>query len=289
MNTIKKMMIKNKYEVIIPTTEPLIGIIGYHFAKKYKIPIIYEVQDNYEMYGSYKLLFVRALEHNVIKKSDFVFYSNFPLMKKLDFLRKRNIEIIENGVDLNLFKKIPKNKARKLLKINEKIKLITYTGHISKDRGIDNLIDVVRELRKSDKNIHLLLSGKVDKNIDIKHDFIIYEALPKREQLVMALNASDVLVIASGNNKFTKYSFPQKLFEYMAVNVPIVATAVGDVERILKPYKGSLCKPESKEGLKNKITIQLKKKSINYRKTTLNYSWDRLSRKIDKMITKVTK
>ena len=278
---------RKKYDVITPTTEPILGIVGYYFAKKYKIPIIYEVQDNYEMYDSYKIPFVRILERNVIKKSDYVFYSNFPLMKKLRFLRSKNIDIVENGIDLKQFKLMPKKDARKKLGIKQEIKLVTYTGHISKDRGIDKLVLAVKELRKKDDSIFVLLSGKVDKNINIRYPFVIYEELPRREQLVMALNASDVLVIASGDNAFTRYCFPQKLFEYMAVNVPIVATAVGDVIRILKPFRNSLCRPNSVEDLKEKISIQLKNKKIDYRKAAMNYTWEKLSKKIDKMISKV--
>ncbi len=286
---ISSMIRENKYDVIIPTTEPIFGIIGYHFAKKFNIPIIYEVQDNYDIYASYKIPFIKMLDYRVIRKSDYVFYSNYPLMKKLEFLRKRKIEIIENGIDLSQFRIIKKRIARERLKIKQNLKLIAYTGHISKDRGIELLIQAIKELHEEDDSIHLLLSGKVDKDINIRHPFIIYEELPKREQLVMALNASDVLVIASPDNAFTRYCFPQKLPEYMAVNVPIVATAVGDVIRILEPFNGSLCKPDSMEDLKNKINMQLKRKNINYRKIAMNYTWEKLSKKIDRIIVEVIK
>ena len=280
---------KNEYEVIIPTTEPILGIIGYFFAKKCKIPIIYEVQDNYEIYDSYSIPFVRFLDHKVVKNSDYVFFSNYPLMSKHKFLRDKKIEVIENGIDLNFFRLIPKKTARDYLGISQEIKLITYTGSISKDRGVDLLIDAVGELAKDDKRIYLLLSGKVEKGIDINKPWIIFKDLPKREQVVEALNASDLLVLASTDNKFTKYSFPQKLFEYMSVNVPIVATEVGDVARILKPFKGSLCKPKDIKELKSKILHQMKRKNINYRKTTMSYTWEKLSKRLDKMIMQVTK
>ena len=286
LKTIKKAINKNNYDLIIPTTEPLIGIVGYYFSRKYQIPMIYEVQDNYEIYDSYKIPFVKFIEHNVIKNSNYVFYSNYQLMKKLKFLRKNNIGVIENGVDLKLFRKVARKVARKTLKINQNIKLVTYTGSISKDRGIDNLIKAVAQLRKKDDSIYLLLSGKLEKDINIKRSFIIYKEFPKREQLVLGLNSSDVLVIASNDNEFTRYSFPQKLFEFMAVDVPVVATAVGDVVRILQPFQGSLCKPGSIEDLKNKITIQIKKKSMNYRKVAMNYTWEKLSKKLDKIIQK---
>lgn len=287
--SISRIMKENRYDVIAPTTEPVLGIIGYFFAKKYKIPIIYEVQDNYEIYDSYKIPFVRFLDHNVIKNSDYVFFSNYPLMNKHKFLRNKKIEVIENGIDLGFFRVIPKKTARNSLGIGQKIKLITYTGSISKDRGIDLLIDAVGELAKDDKKIHLLLSGKVEKGISINKPWIIFKELPKREQVVEALNASDLLVLASTDNQFTKYSFPQKLFEYMSVNVPILATEVGDVIRILKPFKGSLCKPDDIKELKSKMLQQMKRKSINYRKTAMNYTWKNLSRKLDKMIMQVTK
>ena len=289
LNFLNKIIKNERYAVIIPTTEPIIGIIGYYFARKHRIPIIYEVQDNYEIYSSYRIPFVKLLDRYVIRHSDKVFFSNYSLKDKLKFLKKDDCKVIENSIDLETFKIIPKNQARELLKIDEKIKLVTYTGHISKDRGVDNLIEAVKQLRHSDSSIFLLLSGKVDAGIDIKQPFIIYEELPKREQIVMALNASDVLIIASSDNPFTRYAFPQKLFEYMAVNVPVVATAVGDVERILKPFKGSLCRPDDIGDLKNKIKMQLKKKSINYRKAAVKYSWSNLSKKIDEMIMKVAK
>ncbi len=289
INSINRLMSKNDYDVIIPTTEPLLGIVGYYFSRKYKISMVHEVQDNYEMYDSYKIPFVKYLEHKVIKKSDYIFYSNYPLMKKLRFLRKDKFEIIENGVDLKLFRRVQKKTARTTLKIKQNIKLVTYTGHISEDRGINNLIEAVRQLREKDKTIYLLLSGKADEGFNIKHSFIIYEELPKREQLVMALNASDVLIIASSDNPFTRYCFPQKLFEYMAVNVPIVATAVGDVIRILKPSRDSLCMPGSIDDLKAKIAVQLKKKNISHRKVAEHYTWEKLSKKVDKMVIHVTK
>lgn len=287
MRSIGRLMVRNRYEMIIPTADPLMGIIGYFFSKKYRIPIIYEVQDNYEMYDSYKIPFMRFLDHRIIRKSDYIFYSNYTLMKKLRHLRKDRFEVIENGVDLKLFKKMPKNIARKKLKLDQSIKIIAYTGHISKRMGIDNLIEAVGMLREHDKSIYILLSGKIDDDVNIRFPFVIYRKFPKREQLVLGLNASDVLVIASDDDPFTLYCFPQKLPEYMAMNIPIVATAVGDVKRMLYPFKDSLCKPRDVNDLKDKISIQLKKKRVNYRKVIMGYTWKKLSKKIDNMLEAV--
>ena len=289
LDAIGRIVRKKNYDVIIPTTEPLLGIIGYYFARKYRIPIIYEVQDNYEMYYSYKLPMVRFLDHMVIRKADYVFYSNYPLMKKLGFLRRNNVEVIENGVDLDFFRIMPKKTARNSLNIELNRKIIAYTGSISKDRGLDYVIKAVEQLRDEGNDLYMLLSGKVSDGINIKKPWIIYKELRKRKQVVEALNASDVLIIASTDNPFTRYSFPQKLFEYMSVNVPIVATAVGDVARILKRFKGTLSKPGSIDDIKYRIISQMKRKSINYRKMAADYTWEKLSKRLDRMIEKVIK
>ena len=75
----------------------------------------------------------------------------------------------------------------------------------------------------------------------------------------------------------------------MSANVPIVATSVGDVARILKQYDGSLCRPNDKKDLKEKIKKQMAKKSINYRRTAELYGWEKLSKRLDLIISESIK
>src|SRR3989344_8248787 len=54
----KNLIKKEKYDIIVATTDPLIGIISYSYSKKFKIPFVYELQDNFEIYDAYKIPFV---------------------------------------------------------------------------------------------------------------------------------------------------------------------------------------------------------------------------------------
>lgn len=280
-------MQQGKYDLVIPTTEPLIGIAGFHAAQKHNIKVLYEVQDNYEAYYSYKLPFVKQLDERVIKKSHSVFFSNYALMQKLRHLRGHDENIVENGVDLSLFEKIPKKQARQKVGFDQSIKIVTYTGGIHKLKGVQQLIDAVRELYKQDKNVRLLLSGPIHKGFSLHEKFIMYRAFKKRQDLVYGMNASDVLVIPNPENKFTKYCIPLKLFEYMALDIPIVATKVGDVKRILEPFPESLCEPNDIDDLREKIKSQLTNtKTTSYSTHVKQYTWNNLSKKFEHIIEK---
>ena len=132
------------------------------------------------------------------------------------------------------------------------------------------------------------MSGKIDKDIDIKQKNIIFRKLPKRGEVVLGINASDVAVLPNPVNKFTEYCFPYKLMEYMACNVPIVATNIGDVSLVLKKYEGSLCKPSNSEDLAQKIILKFKDNKIpNYKKDLKELEWKVLSKKLDRIISNI--
>ena len=287
LKSVKDLIKKEEYDLIVGTTDPLIGILGNYYSKKFKIPFMYDVQDNYEIYYAYKIPFVSYLDKIAVKNADIVFTVSESLKKHISKSRKKSIYVIQNGINLKLFKKINKKEARKKLKLPLKEKIIVYVGAISKYQGADIMLGAFEKVRKQMSDAYLLLSGKIYNNINIKRPNIIFEELPKREDVVTALNASDVALIPNVKNSFSKYCFPYKLLEYMAVDVPIVATAVGDVVRILAPFKGSLCKPGSVDELKNKIEMQLKKRKVNYRKTATEYTWENHSKKLDRLIKEI--
>jgi len=133
-----------------------------------------------------------------------------------------------------------------------------------------------------------LLSGKVDKSLDMKQKNIIFKEFPKREDVVLGINASDVAILPNPLNNFTRHGFPYKIAEYMACNVPIVATDVGDVSLLLKKYRGSLCKPNNSDDLSKKIISKLKKnKKVDYGNDLKNLSWDVLASKLDKIMENI--
>tara|TARA_Y100000310_G_scaffold262419_1_gene272078 strand:- start:2656 stop:3744 length:1089 start_codon:yes stop_codon:yes gene_type:complete len=286
---LKNLIKKNKYDFIVSTTDPLIGILGYRYSKKFDVKHIYDMQDEYSSYDAYKIPFIKNLDKKAVKNSDIVITVSDSLNKYVKKNRKKPTYTIQNGIDLGLFKKIDKSSARKILKL-PKGRIIVYTGEISRFKGVDILIHAFNKIRQKYPNTYLLLSGKINKNINIKQKNIIFREFPKREELALGINAADVAVVPNPKNKFTEYCFPYKLCEYMACNVPIVATNVGDVSVLLKKNHGSLCKPNDVEDLSEKIIAALKRKrKVNYRNDLRQFTWKKLSKKLDKIIREIQK
>ena len=281
---LKKLIRKNKYKLIVGTTDPLIGILGYFYSKKFEIKYIYDIQDEYSCYDSYKIPFVKYLDKITIKNSDIVIAVSRSLKQHIKKSRKKPTYTIQNGFDSKSFKKISKDKARKTLKL-PKGKIIIYIGEISKFKGADTLIEAFKEVKKSIPNCHLLLSGAVSREIKIKQDSIIYKRYPKRVEIITALNASDLAVLPNKKNKFSEYCFPYKLMEYMAIGLPIVATKVGDASKILSGFNESICIPSDKKDMENKIIKKLKSgKKEDYSSILKTYTWSYLAKKIDNII-----
>lgn len=289
ISELKRTVKKEKYDLIIASSDPLWGPIGYFVSKKYKIKFLYDLHDNYETYATYKIPFFKHLDDFIIKNSDLVTTVGYSLKNKIKSIREKNVFVVQNGADTSLFKPLNKNKCRTHLKLPKNAKIITYTGSLQRTQGVDLLIKAFDLLKKEIPNLHLLIAGRFlkgeEKYINLKHKGIIYKggSVPQKN-IVRIINSADVAVISNTSNSFTKYCFPYKVVEYMACNIPIVATDIGDVGKILSGYKNSLCRPNNIEDMKNKIKKQLKMKKTPYRKIAEKNSWHNIAKKLDRII-----
>jgi len=280
------MIKKNKYRVIVSSTDPVFCILGYFYAKKFGITHIYDMQDDYTSYDTYKIPFVSHLDKSAIKNSDVVVAVSITLNNKIRKFRKKTTITIQNGIDLNEFKKINKEKARKILKL-PKGRIIIYIGEISRLKGVDILIDAFKDVKKAFPDAILLLSGRILGSINVNQKGVIYEEYPKRSEVITALNAADVAVLPNRKSSFSKYCFPYKLFEYMAAGLPIVATNIGDSSLILSDYRDNLCKPNDRHDMAEKLIYALKSsKKRNYGSLLKSMAWKSLSKKLEKIIAK---
>lgn len=280
----KELAKSGNYDLVVASTSPIMGIIGYYYSKKYDIRFLYDLQDSFAAYDEYRIPLISPVDRQIIKKSDLVVCVSESLRKKISGFRKKPAYVIQNGIEKNLFKPIGKNAARKKLKLPLKSKIIVYIGHLEKLKGADILLDSFNKVREFYPDTCLLLSGQVEKGVDINKKGIVFRELRKREEVVLAINSADVAVIPNRENEFSRYCFPYKLAEYMACKVPIVATDMGDVSLMLKKYPGSLCRPDSYD-MATKIIGKLKNyKRVDYEKELKSLDWKVLSNKLNKII-----
>ncbi|MBI3036809.1 glycosyltransferase family 4 protein [Candidatus Woesearchaeota archaeon] len=290
--TARKMADDN--DVVVGATHPLLGYIA-HLATAGKKRMVYDIRDNYETYNFTNLpllkkgLIPNLINNHVIKRCDLAICVSESLLQKIAAKRRNKpTVVVQNGVNAKLFRPLDKAICRRKLSLPPKAKIIVYTGNISRERGADNLIEAFKTVKAKYPDAILLLSGQVNKDLNINQEGVVYKELPNRKDVVAAVNSSDAAVIPQPENKTTKYAFPYKLMEYVACNVPVVATSVGDMKDVLKSHPESLCQPGNAQDLAQKIiSIIEAKKKPNYRDVAGQYKWEKLARKLNSELVKL--
>lgn len=286
LRILSKTIKKEKPDLIIGSGDPLWGVIGYYFSKKFKIRFLYDLHDNYEVYKSYRMIpFFKYIDKYVMKRADIVTTVSNTLKNKIRKIQK-NAFVIPNGFDPRIFKPMNKKQSRKKLGLPQDAKIIAYAGRIGgkfeKNQSIILLIKAFKIVRKTFPNTYLVVMGrKANKGINLKHENLIFLGSGNQKKVASMINAADVALVPNPNDNFARYCFPYKIVEYMACKTPVVATKVGDVELVLAKHKQYLCRFSPKD-MADKIIKNLNKGKINYR--VKQYTWESIAKKLDKII-----
>lgn len=282
-----KLISKEKWDVFIMTGDPLWGVLGYMLTRKSKAKLVYDWHDNYETYLTYKIPFMPWANKKVTQKFQYITAVTQTLKKKIGGFRKSSVEVIENGVDRLVFRPMDRAACRRSLKLPKERFIIAYTGSLHRYEGTHRLLEMFSRLRK-EMDCVLVIAGRVAENegkhFSLDQDDIVYLGSLSQKEVAKVINAANVAIIPYDANIQTTYGFPYKLFEYMACQVPIVATRVGDIPLILKNKPEHLCSSDSIDDMVNTIKKNRDKKRVNYSKELKEHTWDDLARKFEKYI-----
>lgn len=230
---------------------------------------------------------------------------NSIILKKtvLFFLRisfiKSSIVIFQNHDDRNFFinNKIISQKKCHVVKyfglnfkkyqyqlVNKKRSSMTflYLGRIIKDKGIYDLIEAIKIVKRKFTKINLIFVGNIDSNnpgyISLntiktweKKKLIRYYEFVLDIKSTVAL--SDCIILPS-----YREGLPKSILEALALGRPaIVTNVVGSKDLVVDKFNGLVCEPKNIQSLANKIIeyFQMdyekrKEMSLNARKSVIN-------------------
>ena len=138
------------------------------------------------------------------------------------------------------------NRLRETLSLDDSQKIILYQGGIIPDRNIDNLVSGFAKLDPD--HTHLVLLGPSDPDflgalkkragalLSKKIHFL--EAVPQRELLSYTASADFGVVPYKVIDLNTKYCIPNKFFEYIQAELPVLANELVEVGKILGEIGG---------------------------------------------------
>lgn len=264
-------------DVLIASGDSYFGYIGHKIARKLEIPFVFDVYDDYTVFGSNKIPGMQTLFYKAVAKADLLVTSSEPLRDKLSRFNKRNL-VIENGFDPNRFRPLHQQKCRQILNISEDETVVGYFGSITEDLGIEVLLSAVEILRNHIRNIRLLIAGHDGMNLKFNTNCIDYRGFLPQEEIPALINACDVVVIPYIPSKQVQQSNACKIAEYLACGIPIVATNVSNHKKIFADAPQSLCEPGSPESMASAIQTQLKSPQLI--RNSGNLTWEKLAGKL---------
>ncbi|MBE9046874.1 glycosyltransferase [Pleurocapsales cyanobacterium LEGE 10410] len=161
-------------------------------------------------------------------------------------LAPRKLLIAPNAVDLGNF--LPyqeKQLARQQLNLPQEVKIVVYSGHLYEYKGIPTILEAARLLPEYtfvlvggwEEDVNRVQEECKQNNL---HNVRLIGHVPQ-SQLASYLYAADVLVLPT--SKFWNLAeahCPLKLFDYMSVKRPIVASALPTIMTVLRDRQNAL-------------------------------------------------
>lgn len=250
-----KRKIKKKKISLIYERYFLFSIASMLLANKYKIPVIYEVNDSSFLP---RLRHLKAskianyLERKILSKADAVITVSSYFKNQLVNVGLPAVKILvsQNAVDSTKFN------SESIKDVSVKIPpgclVLGFVGLFVKWVGLERFVYIFRKIQAQYSNTHLLLigSGPEEKNLKRKtREFnlefhITFAGSVSHDEVPSYISLMDICVIP----KHERYTSPVKLFEYMAMGKAILVPAYESIKEVIRHREnGMLFIPDDEE------------------------------------------
>jgi glycosyltransferase involved in cell wall biosynthesis len=160
-------------------------------------------------------------------------------------LSPRHIDVIPNAVPLfDPTLGVERSALRDSLGVADGETVLISVGRLHAQKGYGDLIDAFRRLNRTRKDLRLWIAGSGGLRTELRRAVADPELegrvqlLGLRDDVPSLLTASDLYVSAARWE-----GMPVSILEAMSAGLPIVATSVGDVPRIIDERNGTLVPP----------------------------------------------
>ena len=293
-----KIMRKEGIDIVV-AAHVLAGTAVIHAAKKYKVPVIFDLKDWFP--DSAAAYFKNRLIQNIVRKSvwkitrknlnecDRITTVSPSLVEKLKGFGFSS-DLITNGVDINIFQPMDGRKTRKELGIGDEDFVIGFCGSVERWYAIDEMIRALPVLIQYRPETKMLVVGgslftdylsvlyKLAKDLGVS-DQVIFTGTKPYNELPRFIAVMDACTIPLSPPQWSNIALPNKYFEYSACGKPIVMRPIPDVEQIGGP---NLFVYQTQEEFITQIQYLMLNRpsfSINLEK----YSWKEKSRQFEEI------
>jgi glycosyltransferase involved in cell wall biosynthesis len=259
------------HDIIIATSPPItIGISGLVLSKLTKIPLVFDVRDLWpasivqlgQIRNKYVIKSLEFLEKYIYKHASLIVSvtdSYIPIIEAKG-INKKKIKKISNGVDISLFKPLEKDQSLiNTLELNNKF-IVSYFGTLGLSHSIITILKTAELLINSKDIMFFIIGDGAEKDDLIKYakskniNNVKFKKFVEKKELNKYYSISDVMLVPLRNIPLFKHVIPSKIFEIMAMELPLILSVEGEAKEIIRrANSGLLVKPEDPISLKEAI------------------------------------
>lgn len=260
-----------KSDVVISTSPQFFcGLAGYFVSRLKRIPWILEIRDLWPE----SILAVRAIKNKVVirmleflegfayRKADRIVPVTDAFKRHMvrKGIRQEKIEVVKNSVDLSFFQpKSRENPVSHELGLQGKF-VASYFGTHGMAHHLETILLAAKELKKY-KEIVLLLAGdgaERQKLLSLREEMglenVIMLGQQPKEKMPFLWGLSNVSMVLLKKSELFKTVIPSKIFECMAMQVPIILGVEGESKEIVEMASAGICiEPENSSELAMRV------------------------------------
>ena len=237
------------------------------------------------------------IEKSIFPKLKFIFTVNDSIARLYKKKYGKNLTVmrnIPNPIKLVRFK----SKSELKIPLDKDI-IITQGAGINVDRGTEELVEAMKYL----ENVCLLILGDGDvipqlkkrvKELELEN-CIMFKKRMSYEKMIQHTNHAQIgLSLDKDSNINYKYSLPNKIFDYIHSNTPILASKLPEIEKIVSGYGiGIFIDNHKPKHIADKIKFMIKNKRLNTKwKKNLKHAakeliWDNEAKSLKEIYSKI--
>jgi glycosyltransferase involved in cell wall biosynthesis len=234
-------------ELIWACSDSFHAIVGAHAQRRWGVPCVIDLYDNFESYPASRLPGVRPLFRSAVRRAAGVTCVSGALER---YVRRTcrpggNTSVLENGVTPE-FRPLDRAACRRRFGLPASAAIVGTAGALDASRDIDTLFEAFLRLAERRRDLHLVLAGRIGRSTRIpSHERILYLGQRPVSDIPSVIGAMDLTVICNKRSAFGEYCFPQKLYETLACGVPPLVADTSGVAQALEASPGNRYEPGS--------------------------------------------
>jgi teichuronic acid biosynthesis glycosyltransferase TuaC len=271
------------------------GFAAVLLGQYFNVPVVTTLHGNETLLAETSALRRRAIAY-ALRKSSAVAAVSEPLGRFAQQILAQApgpapvVRVIGNGVDLTRFSPSHPSLARRALGLAHEGPLIVSVGHLSPRKGFQRILAAMPNLLQRVPGLMLAVVGgpSAERSNEAElrslaqrlglEEHVVFAGAAEPDRVAQWMRAADLFVLASDQE-----GNPCVVWEALACGLPVVATRVGELARILPDFAGLLVDdPDDLHGLGEAIAAGLSRPfdRVAIRAWAERHGWERIAAKV---------